>query len=295
MKFTLDFLYSFGLSLLFTSSRLTSRHITSHRIILHHLSPSPIVSHRPAPPLLRTLIRYNTIIVRSTRIFRTHTVGLVIPGPFFGGQRCPLDPGIGKTRRFTPEPVFYKQEAPSWSVVDPLRLGRVSSNVRIRISGFDDRTGAASRSIRSDSQSWGGWRSSILFCPTWRSQAGERLRCFGVGYRNASTRMRIRSFFWPILHGHTPAFDLVDSTTSNLEGRCRSPKQFRDCEHGRRIPRASPTKQKPSALLAWSSSIPGFVCIFRPLFSIFPGCIDRLIPHHSTPSRHYAYIWTLQL
>jgi hypothetical protein len=24
----------------------------------------------------------------------------------------------------------------------------------------------------------------------------------------------------------------------------------------------------------------------------FPGCIDRLIPHHSTPSCHYAYIWT---
>jgi hypothetical protein len=96
------------------------------------------------------------------------------------------------------------------------------------------------------------------------------------------------------VHASRLTLDIAPDTY-DLEGRHRLPSQLCDCELGRRISGASATTQKPSALLAWSSLIPGSVCIFRPLFSIFPGCIDRLIPHHSTPSRHYAYVRTLRL
>ena len=181
MNFTLELLLLFlAASLLFTSSRLTSRHITSHRIILHHLASLYSTSHRNtlhlATPRIvsghtshriastRTIYLFHTLIlyvptniitakqikklgsVGSTSISRTYTMGLLAPGPLFGGKRCCRNTGR-KDKRETLDIrslLFTSREAGWWSAVNPLRLGRVSSNVRIRISGFHDRTGAGS-------------------------------------------------------------------------------------------------------------------------------------------------------
>jgi hypothetical protein len=89
-----------------------------------------------------------------------------------------------------------------------------------------------------------------------------------------------------------PAFDLVDSTTSNLASRSRLPPMLYDREGGRRDRRASSTEKTKLQHYHQHHRFRALCAYLVPSFSIFPGCIDRLIPHHSTPSRHYAYVWT---